>query len=180
VDELTQAKAHQRPRILSIASGHLREVELSQAFITAKVEEWIAMDSDEQSLLECSRSYGGSCIRPVKGSVRQLLARKFALGEFDFVYAAGLFDYLNDSVAGALVSRIFELLKPGGKLLVANFAADFFDAGYMEAFMDWWLIYRSKQDMEAMVEVLDRDRVNNVEIFTDPMNAIVYATAQKK
>ena len=41
----------------------------------------------------------------MKGSVRQILAGKLALGEFDFVYAAGLFDYLSQPVAKALVKK---------------------------------------------------------------------------
>ncbi len=179
VDELSQGKMRQKPRVLSIASGHLREVELSRAFHADEVEEWIAVDADEKSLHECNRSYGGSCIQPVKGTVRQILANKFDFGQFDFVYAAGLFDYLSDSVSRALASRIFDMLKPGGKLLVANFAANFPDAGYMEAFMDWFLIYRSEQDMEKMMTVLDKDHLSDVRVFTDPMNAIVYATAEK-
>jgi len=137
------------------------------------------MDSDAQSVLECSRFYDGTCIRPVNGSVRHLLARKLDLGEFDFVYTTGLFDYLSDSVAKALISRMFEMLKPGGRLMVANLAADYLDAGYMEAFMDWRLIYRSKQEMAALFHILE-GLAKNVEIFTDPMNAIVYATAQKQ
>jgi hypothetical protein len=71
------------------------------------------------------------------------------------------------------------MLKPGGKLLVANFAANFSDAGYMEAFMDWYLIYRSEKDMETMFDVLDKDHVRNIRVFTDPLSAIVYATAEK-
>jgi len=180
VDELSNSKQHKKPRVLSIASGHLREAELTQAVHSSNLHEWVAVDSDEESLRECSRSYGGSCIQPIKGSVRQILAGKFDLGHFDFIYAAGLFDYLSNSISQALVSKIFEMLKPGGKLMVANFAAGFPDAGYMEAFMDWWLIYRSEQDMEEMFKVLKGDDVTDKRVFTDPLNAIVYATAQKR
>ena len=52
---------------------------------------------------------GGRCPRlralrrqAVSGSVRQILSGKAQPGEFDFVYAAGLFDYLGAPVAAAL------------------------------------------------------------------------------
>jgi hypothetical protein len=35
------------------------------------------------------------------------------------------------------------MLKPGGRLLVANFLHDLPNVGYMESFMGWPLIYRS-------------------------------------
>jgi SAM-dependent methyltransferase len=176
VDEISQRE--ENPRILSIACGHLREVEFSAAFKAGAVQEWIGVDQDEESLRECARAYGGSVVRPIKGSVRQLLSGKLALGEFDLVYAAGLFDYLSAPLAGALISRMFRMLKPNGKMMVANFRAGFVDAGYMEAFMDWKLIYRSKQDLRSIFEVLDGTQ-KDFQMFTDPWKAVVYATVNK-
>ena len=177
VDRL--CKVGRSPRILSIAAGHLREAELSTAFQRGEIEEWVALDQDEQSLGECERRYRGSVIRPLKGSVRQLLSGKLPLGEFDFVYAAGLFDYLSVPVAGALVSRMFEMLKPNGTVLVANFSPTLVDAGYMEAFMDWKLTYRSEGDMKALLAVVEESLATNVRVFADSWNAIIYATAEK-
>jgi hypothetical protein len=176
VDKLGGEK---KPRILSIAAGHLREAELSTAFQRGQIEEWVALDQDDESLNECQRRYRGSIIRPIKGTVRQLLSGKLALGEFDFVYAAGLFDYLSVHVARALISNMFEMLKPSGMVLVANFAPSLADAGYMEAFMDWRLTYRSEQDMEALLAVLESNLASNARVFTDPWNAILYATAER-
>jgi extracellular factor (EF) 3-hydroxypalmitic acid methyl ester biosynthesis protein len=114
-----------------------------------------------------------------KSSVRKVLNGKLTLGEFDFVYAAGLFDYLNAPIAGALISRMCEMLKPNGKLLIAKFLTGFTDAGYMEAFMVWKLIYRTEPEMQALLGVLDEKTATNMQTFTDPINAIVYATAEK-
>jgi hypothetical protein len=178
VDEMSESR--EKPRILSIASGHLREVELSKAFNARMVQEWVAVDQDEESLLECDRSYAGTVVRSMKGSVRRLLSRRLCLGQFDFVYAAGLFDYLSVPIAEALVSRMFEMLKPSGRLMVANFATGFVDAGYMEAFMDWKLIYRSQQELTSILDVLNVDHAIDVRVASDPWNAIHYATATKR
>jgi len=67
-------------------------------------------------------------VRALTGSVRQLLSGKTNLGRFDFVYAAGLFDYLSGPVAAALTRRLFEMTRPGGMMLIPNFVAGARDA----------------------------------------------------
>ena len=84
-----------------------------------------------------ARDYGHLGIRTLPGSVRQILSGKTKTGRYDFVYAAGLFDYLSGPVAAALTCRMFEKTRPGGMMLIPNFLTGGRDAGYMEAFMDW-------------------------------------------
>ncbi len=166
-------------RILSIASGHLRESELTNAIKDGAIKEWVCLDQDADSLLECVRAYGNQVITTVSGSVRQVLSGKLSLGEFDFVYAAGLFDYLSTPVARALLARMLTMLRPGGKFLVANFTTTCAEAGYMEAFMDWWLIYRDELQMKALMDLPGSPLTVNVQVFTDPWKTIVYAVGER-
>jgi hypothetical protein len=103
----------------------------------------------------------------------KLLWRKEAehLGDFDFIYAAGLYDYLPDRIAGRLTEMLFRRLRPNGKLWIANFLPDIADAGYMEAFMDWWLIYRSEEQMLSLCQGLRSDP-QQLRSFTEPENNI--------
>lgn len=66
-------------RVLAIAAGHFREVELSAAVQTGKLEEFAAFDQDEASLAVVGRDYGCLGIRPMNGSVRQILSGKVSL-----------------------------------------------------------------------------------------------------
>lgn len=137
IEETASRTGDGQARILAIAAGHLREAELSQAVLEDRIGELIAFDQDKESLEVISRDYSEYSIRTVPGSVKQLISGKFKLHGCDLVYAAGLFDYLEQSVAQRLVENMFDMAKPGGKIMVANFTHGIPDAAYLESIMDW-------------------------------------------
>ena len=166
-------------RVLAIAAGHLREVELSRAVQTGKLQEFVAFDQDEASLAVVAREYAHLGVQTMAGSVRHILSGKANLGQYDFVYAAGLFDYLSGPVAAALTCRMFEMTRPGGLMLIPNFLTSVRDSGYMEAFMDWHLIYRNHADMRALAAALPQNSVADCQIFDDADDAITFLLVSK-
>jgi SAM-dependent methyltransferase len=152
------AATRTKPRVLSVAAGHLREADLSRALRSGGVCELIAMDQDSRSLDEVERSYGHLGVRTLAASTRTLITHRHDLGTFDLVYAAGLYDYLSDATAARLTGELFALLRPGGRLLVANFLPETPAAGYMEAFMDWWLTYRSMAEIASLAAGIGPER----------------------
>ena len=166
-------------RVLALAAGHLREVELSASVQAGRLEEFVAFDQDEASLAVVARDYAHLGVRTVNGSVRQILSGKVNPGQFDFVYAAGLFDYLNGPVATALTRHMFEMTRPGGMMLIPNFLPGVRDRGYMESFMDWHLIYRGQADMRALAAALPPDKVANCRVFDDNDDAITFLLVSK-
>lgn len=165
--------------VLAIASGHLREVELSSAVQNGTLRQFVALDQDETSLAVVARDYARLGVRAVPGSVRQILAGKADLGQYDLVYAAGLFDYLNPATAAALTARMFEMTRPGGLMLIPNFRTGTRDTGYMEAFMDWHLIYRNEADMWSLASALPQDEVADCQVFDDDVDTITYLLVTK-
>jgi trans-aconitate methyltransferase len=139
-------------RVLSMACGHLREARLSQALRQGDIAELVAMDQDEQSLAEVAKACAGLPVTALQGSVQQWLRNRFKLGGFDLVYAAGLYDYLNQHLGAAFTEKLFNTLRPGGQLVIPNFLPDVSSVGYMECCMKWWLIYRGEQDMLRLLE----------------------------
>jgi len=176
---IDQAASGKQARVLAVAAGHLREVELSSAVQNRQLEEFVALDQDEASLAVVARDYGHLGIRTLPGSVRQILSGKAKTGQYDFVYAAGLFDYLSGPVAAALIRRMFEMTRPGGMMLIPNFLTGVRDAGYMEAFMDWRLIYRNQSDMMALAAALPRNSVADCQVFDDSDDAITFLLVTK-
>ena len=168
-----RALAEQRDgaRVLSVACGHLREGRDSVALQTGAISECVAVDADARSLAEVERSFAGR-VQPVQMSVARLLARAERLGEFDLVYSAGLYDYLDDALARRLTARLFERLRPGGRLIVTNFLPQVADVGYMETFMGWELIYRDLDGVRDFAGDIDPERIGRLEVTPDPFGAV--------
>jgi extracellular factor (EF) 3-hydroxypalmitic acid methyl ester biosynthesis protein len=76
------------------------------------------------------------------------------LGQHHFIYSMGLFDYLTTPVARAVLSRLYELLVPGGTLLVGNYHVAMPCKIYMEYWADWSLLYRTEPEMLALAAEL--------------------------
>jgi hypothetical protein len=165
--------------VLAIAAGHLREVELSSAVQSGSLKEFVAFDQDEASLAVVARDYSPFGVVTKPGSVRQILAGNVELGQYDLVYAAGLFDYLNAAVAAKLTSLMFDMVRPGGIMLIPNFLAGIRDVGYMESFMDWHLIYRTEADMWSLAAALPQAQVADCQVFDDDVDTITYLLVGK-
>jgi extracellular factor (EF) 3-hydroxypalmitic acid methyl ester biosynthesis protein len=105
--------AEERPgaAMLAVACGHLREAELSNALKQGKVGRFVATDQDVQSLkvVEGYTTSISSAIETRKLSVRDFIGARHGLDGFDFIYAAGLYDYLEERPASRLTKKLFSL-----------------------------------------------------------------------
>jgi hypothetical protein len=168
------AEERHRPHILSIASGHLREASLSVAVRRRRTGRFLALDADPLSAAEVKRCYSAYGVETVTASFTRLLGRPRHQGEFDLVYSTGLFDYLNQRTGRRLVSSMFQMLRPGGSLIVANFLPSVRDVGYMETFMDWNLIYRTRGDMVDLTMDIPEADVKQLQLFSEECKNIVF------
>ena len=171
-----------KAEILSIACGHLREAEHSAALADGSFGRFVALDQDAESLATVARDHGPLGIETAPGSVKTVIARgRQDLGQFDFIYAAGLYDYLSDRLGGRLLSSMFTMLKPGGKLWIANFAPDIADVGFMEGVMDWWLIFRDAAAMRTLAtNALAREHdLAKVRTFAETEENVIFLEAVK-
>ena len=167
-------------QILAIAGGHLREGERSVALRERRIGRWVALDQDPLSVGSLVREYAGTAVEPVNGSVKGLLGGDYRLGHFDFIYAAGLYDYLPQAAAVRLTQICVNMLKPGGLFLFANFNNDISDDGYMETFMNWPLLLRSEKDMWDIIHAsIDAD-VYKPNVFFGENRNIAYGTCERR
>ena len=161
-------------RILSVASGHCRELEGSllanPAF--ALRGEFVALDQDPESCELVGREYANYPIKIIHGSVKDLLNGTLSPpGTFDLVYSAGLFDYLDAATSSRLINTLAGLVRPRGKLLIGNFTPTSLGRGYMDLLLDWRLIYRSE---EELLQLFGSSREPNLRSFLDPHGNVCY------
>ncbi len=168
----------ERPRMLSVAAGHCRELQGSLVDSALFDGEFVALDQDALSCEEIARCHAVPAVRVVNQGVRDLaggpdgsvLAQQ--LGGFDLVYSAGLYDYLPDALARRLTKRLLSMLRPHGRLLIANFVPGGSGRAYMELFMDWTLVLRTEAQMQALAQAAGAAHVST---FLDPQRNVAYA-----
>ncbi|WP_455274821.1 class I SAM-dependent methyltransferase [Rhizobium herbae] len=179
VDEIATEKGP-GTEILTVAAGHLREADRSVALKEKRIKRWVALDQDPLSVGSMMRDFNGTCIEAIDGSVRGLLTKSHKIGTFDFIYAAGLYDYLADKVAVKLTQTCLNMLKPNGVFLFANFSRDVPDDGYMETFMNWALLLRSEVDMWNIIHAsAPRDQFE-ARVEYGANGTIIYGVIQKR
>jgi hypothetical protein len=113
-------------------------------------------------------------------SVRAILSGKVKLEGFHFVYAAGLYDYLSERVAQRLTRLMFDMVVPGGRVLVANFAPGLPEVGYMESFMAWKLIYRTPEEITRLSADIPGSEWKSHRVFWDASENIVFLDVVKR
>jgi extracellular factor (EF) 3-hydroxypalmitic acid methyl ester biosynthesis protein len=75
--------------------------------------------------------------------------------QYDFIYCAGLFDYLTDAVCQRLLTVLYAWVAPGGLLLATNVDATLNDLRSfrhsLDFLLDWQLTYRQSSRLTALV-----------------------------
>lgn len=168
IDETAAARSD--AEVLALACGHLREAADCEAIVQHKLGRFVALDHDPASLRIVDEQSGKHGVETVCRSVFDM---NFAdLGRFDLIYSAGLYDYIWQGAAKQLTSYVFAMLKPGGRMLIANVTPEHPDAGYLEAIMDWWLIYRSDGQLTALSQHIPPSDIGTRRVFRDPTGCV--------
>jgi extracellular factor (EF) 3-hydroxypalmitic acid methyl ester biosynthesis protein len=145
-------------RIFNLGCGPAAEINdfLAESELSSQAQ-FTLLDFNEETiehtgalLRETCRRFGRkTVIQLQKKSVQQLLreaaraAGQSSGGKFDYVYCAGLFDYLPDRICKQLLTALYDLVAPGGLLLATNVDGTRPFRNKLEFILDWNLIYRT-------------------------------------
>lgn len=146
-DEIVSMATLRTISAISIAAGHARELETIPESVRTQLLTFTAIDLDSASLHQAQESARSIDFRPIRRNVIKDDLTNVVPG--DLVYSLGLFDYLTEEYAIAVLNKMLALTKSGGKCIVANLATDAANLGYCEAIMDWWMITRNEKEMLA-------------------------------
>ena len=138
-----------------------------------------------QHLLEgLKRKHGRRTqIKTVRKSVHQILKEAGRAEKhpheagFDFVYCAGLFDYLSDQTCNKLTNILFDSVRPGGVFVSTNVDGSNPRRLTMDFLMDWHLIYRDASQLAALRP--DSVRLDEGVVSADATGVNIYYTLQK-
>ncbi len=171
-------------RILNVGCGPAVEIQRLIAEHPAPGRlAFTLMDFSEETLAYTRDRIAEACARRgvqvevelVHESVHNLLKR--ASGgrmkderKFDFVYCAGLFDYLSDKVCMRLLQYFAARTRPGGGMLVTNVHRSNPEKNVMEHLLEWHLIYRDEADMRRLAP----PRTTLGPVFTDETGVNVF------
>lgn len=172
--------ATRETHIMTLGCGHLGEAAISSAVKQRRVERFLAVDRDTDSLKVVRERFGPLGVETAASTVNELIEGADGLGKFDLVYAAGPYDHLNRWMATRLTEALFRTTKPGGLLLITNFVHGIKDVGYMEAFMDWHLNYRNATDMFALTCSLPEEEIADRRTFAEESGGIVFLAVKRR
>ena len=66
---------------------------------------------------------------------------------YDLIWSAGLFDYFREKHFVYLVKKYINYMAEGGELVIGNFSTENPSKNFMELVSDWYLNYRSREDL---------------------------------
>jgi extracellular factor (EF) 3-hydroxypalmitic acid methyl ester biosynthesis protein len=163
-------RATRKARILSVANGHLRELDTARCLLDRRDFQIFALDADAASLREAVNANPDINIVPLEQPVWHFLRQDSDIS-FDLIHSANLLDQLGDVEASDLLGRLAAKLAPGGRLIVASCAPENEARGYMEGVMGWSVIYRSELDLERLA---NSSRLQRFRTYRDTPGNIVY------
>ncbi|HEX9053128.1 MAG TPA: class I SAM-dependent methyltransferase [Anaeromyxobacter sp.] len=144
-------------RALSLAAGPAWELydivrerdDAERLALTLLDQDPFALDLARETVRRVEAQHGVRLeVRYVQDSVRTMLRSrelKRHVGLHHFVYSMGLFDYLTTPVARAVLAKGYDLLEPGGTMLVGNYHVDTPTRWHMAYWADWSLVYRTEE-----------------------------------
>jgi SAM-dependent methyltransferase len=145
-------------RVASVGSGPAMDLVWAAEQLSAAQRERLHVtlfDLDPQALAAASNRITERLHAAQVHAVRANLYRLPQLApsplvSSDVVACTGFFDYLNDADAAALLRALWNNVRPGGRLLVFNFAPHNPSRALMEWIGNWYLVYRDEEAMRKL------------------------------
>jgi len=163
-----RAKRGLRTKVLSVASGPAQEtIELLRDHPDiARSLDILLFDQDRDALefvnnrlnrlkFENGQAFEGANIHLRHDTIRRLLEDDTLFEDFgpvDLVFCSGLFDYLRFHTGVRLLRNLHATLGEGGRLLAGNLVPEQPTRWVFDFHMDWFLEYRSREQLLAMGE----------------------------
>lgn len=175
-------------RVVSIGSGPAIDIQRAVAMLPEarrRMLQVVLMDLDPEALdfarrqLEPQLSAGALLCR--RENLARLPTRPAAaesLAGVNFLVCSGLFDYLDNETAVAMLRLFWRQLADEGLMLVGNFAPHNPTRAYMEWIGNWYLLYRTA---EQLVELATQAEISadRARVTAEPLGVDLFLVARQ-
>lgn len=158
--------------IFAAGAGLLREWDRIVGFGSQRVGRIVAFDGDPDNVEQVKRDYASLPLSTHLGSVRDLVRGGALFADMDLVYCSGLLETLPDAQARSLAGALFAMVRPGGTLVLTQFLAGLTEAAFLETYMDWRMVYRTRAGVLQLVQGLLPDARNDWDYTESPESTL--------
>ncbi len=95
---------------------------------------------------------------------------------YDFIYCTGLYDYFSDRVTRRLTQSMYNMLAPGGRLLVCNFTPANPIRNFMKYVLDWDLKHRTAEQLLALAPAGTKSEQLRITMSPGDVEAYLHVT----
>ena len=174
------ARAARPARVFAAGAGHLRECDRATAFGEGRIGSLVAFDPDAENLEHVRRDYPGLPIVAHHGSVLEFAEGRHLFGDLDLIYSSGMLESVPQAAAQGFTRTLFAMLAPGGKLFLTHFLSALDEAGFLDAFLDWRMVYRNQSEVFDLAEELPPDTVSTWTYSENPDGTMGVLAIQKR
>jgi len=168
----TKAKSTSSLQVLNIISGSGRELAELYANDATRNIHTTCVEIDKEAIA-FSKNLNKTNLEQIT-YVNSNIFRYQTKQSFDFIWSAGLFDYLNDKAFVKLLQQFKAWQKKGGEIVIGNYNETHNPSrDYMEILGDWHLIHRTEEQLLQLA----RDagyREQEIYVSRMPDNVILY------
>jgi len=175
-------------RVALVGSGPAQEVMLACARLQPEARSRLRLalldvdgEAAQGAASRLARDLGQSQVSAVQGNLFRLAERPALashLKDARLIICTGLFDYLTSPVAAAVLAAFWRQLAPGGAAYVFNFAPRNPTRAYMEWIGNWYLLYRTEEELAELAAGASIPR-ESWKIGAEPQGIDLYLAIQK-
>ena len=139
----------------------------------------VAYQAGHRELVKAGEQARGTlhCLNLSFAQLLQEPALMQSIAPQDFIYSTGLFDYLREARAQALIAGLYERLAPGGLLAIGNAIGPNQWFWSPECILDWTLLYRTEAEMRRLAADLPAGCA--VDVVKEPGEAYYFLMVRK-
>jgi extracellular factor (EF) 3-hydroxypalmitic acid methyl ester biosynthesis protein len=191
-DEIKKSKKwknHKKLTLLSVACGPAYEIQdilgssndHSRYHFTLLDQDKLALKAAKALVKKLETDLSTKLnVKYLNESVRTMLTTKQIAdkwGKFNFIYSMGLFDYLTPPAARVVIQKLYQLLEPGGEMIIGNFHVSNPSKFYMEYWLDWVLYYRTE---EEFLQLLSSEPSAKCSVFFENTGSQMFLHVKKE